>query len=278
MEKSPSSSHPSPSEDPTGSIISKQVATVSGDSTAGSLLAPAPLSMEVISHPEPPEEEAEEDEEDEEEEEDPLAEYQEELQNVLEYVDQGMILKSFSLLEQLTEKIVTNIEPLGLATDDHPSARREGFWRGLNNCWLFALSHAQDKATRLWSAAEDDDGPPPPPPISSSSSSSPSLSFPLRRHLVRLKQHVVEWANRLEPWGLVDYELGLWERDILEAIESCLDVVGNQLSSPPSPSPSSSSPSVSASPSAAMSPWLAGGTSDRNPAQQQQVLGKHPRG
>ncbi|KAG0243129.1 hypothetical protein BGW41_002769 [Actinomortierella wolfii] len=258
MEKSPSSSHPSPSEDPTGSIASKQVATVSGDSTAGSSLVPAPLSMEVISHPEPPEEEAEEDEE--EEEEDPLAEYQEELQNVLEYVDQGMILKR-------------------LATDDHPSARREGFWRGLNNCWLFALSHAQDKATRLWSAAEDDDGPPPPPISSSSlSSSSPSLSFPLRRHLVRLKQHVVEWANRLEPWGLVDYELGLWERDILEAIESCLDVVENQLSSPPSPSPSSSSPSVSASPSAAMSPSLAGGTSDRNPVQQQQVLGKHPRG
>ncbi|KAG0252114.1 hypothetical protein DFQ27_008260 [Actinomortierella ambigua] len=203
---------------------------------------------------------------------DPLAEYQEELQNVLEYVDQGMILKSIGLLGQLTERVVANIEPLGLASDDGPPARREGFWTGLNNCWLFALSHAQD--TARW----DD------PTFSSlsflspssfSSPSSPSPSSPFasqqqgpilqeQRHLVHLKHRVVDWANRLEPWGLVDYELGFWERDILEAIESCLvatnsafpSSLSSPASSPPVSSPPSPSPSETVAPLATGAPVL----------------------
>lgn len=43
-----------------------------------------------------------------------LAGIQEELQNVLEYVDQGMILKSFNTLSRLTDIVATNCEKLGI--------------------------------------------------------------------------------------------------------------------------------------------------------------------
>lgn len=44
---------------------------------------------------------------------DELASIQEELQTVLEYVDHGMLLKSFDTLSHLTDIVVTNCEKLG---------------------------------------------------------------------------------------------------------------------------------------------------------------------
>lgn len=41
-------------------------------------------------------------------------------------------------------------------------------------------------------------------------------------HLHHLHNNVKAWADALEKYGLVNYELGLWEQDILEAIEVCL--------------------------------------------------------
>ncbi|KAF9173927.1 hypothetical protein BGX21_011271 [Mortierella sp. AD011] len=127
---------------------------------------------------------------------DELAAIQEELQNVLEYVDQGMILKSFDTLCRLTDIIATNCEKLGLASDGGAIDQKAGFWTGLNNSWLFAFWHcgnARSEDQRLQ-----------------------------RHHLYHLHDSVKAWADALEKYGLVNYELGLSEQDILEAIEFCL--------------------------------------------------------
>ncbi|KAI1321347.1 hypothetical protein EDD11_006684 [Mortierella claussenii] len=121
---------------------------------------------------------------------------QEELQNVLEYVDQGMILKSFDTLSRLTDIAVANCVKLGLASDSGAIDQKAGFWTGLNNCWLFAFSH--------YASARSEDQ---------------RLREP---HLLHLHASVKAWADALEKYGLVNYELGLWEQDILEAIEVCL--------------------------------------------------------
>ncbi|KAF9942125.1 hypothetical protein BGZ65_009733 [Modicella reniformis] len=121
-----------------------------------------------------------------------LAAIQEELQNVLEYVDHGMILKSFDTLCRLTDIIVTNCEQLGLASDGGAIDQKAGFWTGLNNCWLFAFSH--------YGNARSDQ----------------RLHEP---HLYHLHSNIKAWADTLEKYGLVNYEFGFWEQDILEAIE-----------------------------------------------------------
>ncbi|KAF9327838.1 hypothetical protein BG006_008916 [Podila minutissima] len=137
-----------------------------------------------------------------------LAAIQEELQTVLEYVDHGMILKSFDTLSRLTDIIVTNCEQLGLVSDNAASTsttkstasqeidQKAGFWTGLNNCWLFAFSH-----------------------YANARSQDQQLKEP---HLHHLHNSVKTWADALEKYGLVNYEMGLWEQDILEAIEVCL--------------------------------------------------------
>ncbi|KAF9130485.1 hypothetical protein BGW39_003032 [Mortierella sp. 14UC] len=128
---------------------------------------------------------------------DELASIQEELQTVLEYVDHGMLLKSFDTLSRLTDIVVTNCEKLGLASDGGGAVEQKaGFWTGLNNCWLFAFSH--------YGNARSDDQ---------------RIREP---HLHHLHRNVKAWADALEKYGLVNYELGLWEQDILEAIEVCL--------------------------------------------------------
>ncbi|KAG9066104.1 hypothetical protein KI688_001323 [Linnemannia hyalina] len=114
---------------------------------------------------------------------DELASIQEELQTVLEYVDHGMLLKSF--------------DTLSLASDGGGAVEQKaGFWTGLNNCWLFAFSH--------YGNARSDD------------------QRIREHHLHHLHNNVKAWADALEKYGLVNYELGLWEQDILEAIEVCL--------------------------------------------------------
>ncbi|KAG0090903.1 hypothetical protein BGZ93_006361 [Podila epicladia] len=139
-----------------------------------------------------------------------LAAIQEELQTVLEYVDHGMILKSFDTLSRLTDIVVTNCEQLGLVSDNTASTstskttsttsqeigQKAGFWTGLNNCWLFAFSH-----------------------YANARSQDQQLKEP---HLHHLHNSVKIWADTLEKYGLVNYEMGLWEQDILEAIEVCL--------------------------------------------------------
>lgn len=178
-----------------------------------------------------------------------LASIQEELQTVLEYVDHGMILKSFDALSRLTDIAVTNCEKLGklttpstkwyrlfprfkkfkidvhalapilshssnynhtnnknnqkqnqndagLASDGGAIDQKAGFWTGLNNCWLFAFSHYGNARSEDQRVRE--------------------------HHLHHLHNNVKAWADALEKYGLVNYELGLWEQDILEAIEVCL--------------------------------------------------------
>ncbi|KAG9321665.1 hypothetical protein KVV02_004069 [Mortierella alpina] len=125
-----------------------------------------------------------------------LASIQEELQTVLEYVDHGMILKSFDALSRLTDIAVTNCEKLGLPSDGGAIDQKAGFWTGLNNCWLFAFSHYGNARSEDQRVRE--------------------------HHLHHLHRNVKAWADALEKYGLVNYELGLWEQDILEAIEVCL--------------------------------------------------------
>jgi hypothetical protein len=86
----------------------------------------------------------------------------------------------------------------GLTSDDHPynAIDREQFWTGLNNCWLYALAQrndVNDESERL------------------------SNEF-----LFELRDKLLSWADKLEPFGLVDYEMGLWEAEIIEAVDANL--------------------------------------------------------
>ncbi|KAK9762922.1 hypothetical protein K7432_010865 [Basidiobolus ranarum] len=149
-------------------------------------------------------------------------EIQNELKRALDHIEQGTILRAFEILSSVTDAVVTNCDALGLTIDEPPynAYDREGFWQGINHCWLYALSRSS-----LAKSEEDQ----------------------LRvQHLYQLRDSVIAWCDILERYGLVDYEMGFWEQDILEAIEASIATSNVRLNSvvPPESSEVSESSNI----------------------------------
>ncbi|CAO0796777.1 unnamed protein product [Mucor circinelloides] len=125
-------------------------------------------------------------------------EIQKQLKNTLDHVEQRNMVSGFQTLSKATGAVVDHCEQLGLTSDDHPynAIDREQFWAGLNNCWLYALAQRHEPSSDAERLTD--------------------------QHLYSLREMVVSWADKLERFGLVDYEMGWWEADILAAIDGIL--------------------------------------------------------
>ncbi|KAJ1940347.1 hypothetical protein FBU59_003840 [Linderina macrospora] len=127
-----------------------------------------------------------------------LSEIQDEIKRVFAGINAGRILESFDILSKVTDAVVVSCEALGLATEKPiiETFDRKGFWLLLNRCWLVSLQH-----------------------VSAAKSEQDRLR---EEHIVHLQQSVVHWGDALEKYGLVDYEMGFWESDIMDALERIL--------------------------------------------------------
>ncbi|KAI8637427.1 hypothetical protein BD408DRAFT_353790 [Parasitella parasitica] len=125
-------------------------------------------------------------------------EIQKQLKNTLDHVEQRNMVSGFQTLSKATSAVVDHCEQLGLTSDDHPynAIDREQFWAGLNNCWLYALAQRHEPSSDAERLTD--------------------------QHLYGLREMVVSCADKLERFGLVDYEMGWWEADILAAIDGIL--------------------------------------------------------
>ncbi|ORY94652.1 hypothetical protein BCR43DRAFT_494380 [Syncephalastrum racemosum] len=125
-------------------------------------------------------------------------EIQKQLKATLDHVEQRNMVSGFQTLSKATSAVVDHCEQLGLTTDNHPynAIDREQFWAGLNNCWLYALAQRHEPSSEKERLND--------------------------QHLYGLREMVVGWADKLERYGLVDYEMGWWEADILAAIDAIL--------------------------------------------------------
>ncbi|KAI7906772.1 uncharacterized protein BX663DRAFT_414776, partial [Cokeromyces recurvatus] len=126
-------------------------------------------------------------------------EIQRQLKSTLDHVEQRSMVSAFETLSNATSAVVEHCQELGLTSDDHPynAIDREQFWAGLNNCWLYALAQQRHEPSQPIERLTD-------------------------QHLYSLRDKVVSWADTLERFGLVDYEMGWWEADILSAIDGIL--------------------------------------------------------
>ncbi|KAI9279851.1 hypothetical protein BY458DRAFT_501847 [Sporodiniella umbellata] len=127
-------------------------------------------------------------------------EIQKQLKSTLDHIEQKNMVSGFQTLSKATTAVVENCEQLGLTSDDHPynAIDREQFWAGLNNCWLYALAQRHEPSSDEERMTD--------------------------QHLYNLREMVVSWADKLEKYGLVDYEMGWWEADVLAAIDGILAV------------------------------------------------------
>ncbi|KAJ2810897.1 hypothetical protein H4S07_002407 [Coemansia furcata] len=130
-----------------------------------------------------------------------FAEIQGELKRVLDGVNAGRILESFDILSKVTDAVVDSCEALGLASELPvvETFQRDNFWRALNHCWLVALQNVSKAKTDEDRLREE--------------------------HIVHLQNSVVRWGDTLDKFGLVDYEMGFWEADIMDALRTILESV-----------------------------------------------------
>jgi hypothetical protein len=90
---------------------------------------------------------------------------------------------------------------LGL-TEDHEDSKEKqtNFWKSFNYAWLATLQHQYYLANEM---------------IRDDQSMRNSDAIIGARTLERLAKEVVQFCDDVEKYGLVDYEMGFWEDEIL---------------------------------------------------------------
>lgn len=158
--------------------------------------------------------------------------YQIRLHGTVEKYIVSQLTEAIEQLVEITEWLLTHVEELGLTRDEpHLVTQRRQLWDDLNNTWLIILQRQLEQTTKL--AATD-----------------PDASFPPNlipeRTLKRAGDKLVALANEVEPHGLVDYQMGIWEEQIIEVLVDCRNVYRDRRASRLSRSPSSVPSSVAA--------------------------------
>ncbi|KAI9677552.1 MAG: hypothetical protein M1817_006506 [Caeruleum heppii] len=127
--------------------------------------------------------------------------YQVAVKRVFHCVHHGQLLEAGQLLLEISEWLLSNAVDLGLIIDDQDLyGERLKLWKDFNTAWLATLQQQKDLAQNM---AEAGQGLNPPQSLIQ-----PELLERMGRELVRL-------CDGVERHGLVDYEMGVWEEEII---------------------------------------------------------------
>ncbi len=91
---------------------------------------------------------------------------------------------------------------VGLTKDDQAlQAERLKMWSDFNTCWLAVLQKQKDNTQAMI-----DSGQPLPLP----------QNLLQENFLERMARELIHWCDGLERHGLVDYQMGVWEEEIMD--------------------------------------------------------------
>ncbi|KAF2431597.1 hypothetical protein EJ08DRAFT_669953 [Tothia fuscella] len=140
--------------------------------------------------------------------------YQTELRRTFECVRDGRLAEAGNSLIHISDWLLGNAEALGLVRDDEGMhGERLKLWEEFNTCWLSALQKQRELSSQ-WL----DSGQRPLPPSSLMESDQMES---MGKELVRL-------CDIMEKHGLVDYQMGVWEEEIITLLNGCLDLLEEQ--------------------------------------------------
>ncbi|KIW75625.1 hypothetical protein Z517_10367 [Fonsecaea pedrosoi CBS 271.37] len=137
-----------------------------------------------------------------------LRDYHQQLRATFDAIIAGRVTAASEKLLALTRWLVSSVAALGLHHDDETRhAERVDFWRELNLCWE-ALGQKQREITEEAARSKR-------PPVDMLSASS----------ITSLMDDLVGMCDQLEQYGLVDFEMGIWEEQIVHIFTVCLDLL-----------------------------------------------------
>lgn len=147
-------------------------------------------------------------------------EYQEMLKGAFENTSQGRLTEAGGSLLDMSERLLGHAKELGMAvrkfpsrfqtdltsglTSDNEALRDERLemWRDFNTCWLAVLQRQKEVTQQIFDTGQRPIRP---------------QNVLRKDDLERMAESLVRHCDRLERYGLVDYQMGVWEEEIMSS-------------------------------------------------------------
>ncbi|KAG6198693.1 hypothetical protein E4U47_003580 [Claviceps purpurea] len=134
------------------------------------------------------------------------AEIREQLDTIFRDISIGQLEGASALLLRISDWMLSQIKELGFHADDAALHEdRLKTWNDFNHAWLALI--AQQKELML-----------------SEKEIAPPQKLLTRAMVIKMGDELIRLCDYIESYGLVDYEYGVWEDRIEEALEECLDI------------------------------------------------------
>ncbi|KAK5094906.1 hypothetical protein LTR70_003779 [Exophiala xenobiotica] len=134
--------------------------------------------------------------------------YEQQLRAIFDAITAGRVTEASTKLIAITEWLVGSVRALSLHHDDEEShEQRIQIWRELNHAWE-ALGYRQKSITENALRAHQA-----PPDLLSAAK------------IQDLVDQLIQLCDQIEKYGLVDYEMGIWEEQIVAVFTQCLDIL-----------------------------------------------------
>ncbi|EDU43443.1 conserved hypothetical protein [Pyrenophora tritici-repentis Pt-1C-BFP] len=138
--------------------------------------------------------------------------YQSELKKTFEHVRDSRLSEAGTLLFRMSDWLLHFAETLaGLVRDDETYyQQRLQLWDEFNTCWLSTLQKQKAMTQEMINTGQR-----PPPPKS-------LIDYDF---LEKMGTQLVKNCDSMEKHGLVDYQMGVWEEEIVAMLTSCMDLL-----------------------------------------------------
>ncbi|KAJ5092338.1 hypothetical protein NUU61_007208 [Penicillium alfredii] len=126
--------------------------------------------------------------------------YQHALRSTFDHTRAGRLAEASRSLLEISEWIVTNARDLGILRDDRLLySDRLKLWNNFNLCWLAVCQKQKDLTHDLITTGQQ-----------------PAQNSILSRdRMDAMGKDLIQLCDQLEQHGLVDYQMGIWEEEIL---------------------------------------------------------------
>ncbi|KAB2571428.1 37s ribosomal protein s9 [Lasiodiplodia theobromae] len=142
------------------------------------------------------------------------AEYQTQVKRTFECIRDGRLSEGGGCLLRITKWLLGNAEALGLVRDDEPMhGERLKLWEEFNTAWLSILQKQKEMVQEM---AEAGQAPRPPQSL---------MEYDF---MESMGKELVGLCDSMEKHGLVDYQMGVWEEEIVAILTKTLDTMEEQ--------------------------------------------------
>ncbi|KAB8200313.1 hypothetical protein BDV34DRAFT_205081 [Aspergillus parasiticus] len=140
---------------------------------------------------------------------DAYGQFQRALRGTLDNARTGRLEEASRSLLEISEWLVTNARELGILRDDQVVyADRLQLWNDFNLCWLAVCQKQKDLLQDVLRTRRQP----------------PHTTLLNDDVMDNLGKELIQLCDRVEQFGLVDYQMGIWEEEILGVLGQCLDL------------------------------------------------------